>query len=255
MNKEKLQMKKQWIVLWIVALTIPVLAQQTNNVRKATPENKKREQTQTTEQQRKERSVRKYKFLEKSLSELGVSKEDRVKIRDLQIEHRKKMKANMQRMNKARKTLSRLESSTADDAEIEQAIQEIAQAQAEQLRILVGNRREMESILGKEKYAHFMENARAQYRKHDNRSGAGIPPRPGLPPLPNPNSKHKSAPPSPIEKYLQFMDHARKQFFEKREARGAPPPTPEEYIRFVDRSRKRFFENQHPSEPHSPQTP
>ena len=245
-------MKRKWIVLCIAALAMPVLAQQTNNFKKETPESKKRGHAKLTEEQRKERTAKKYKFLEKSLIEMGVGKEGRIKIRNLQIQHRKKMKANMLRMNKARKTLSGLENSGADKTEIEQAIQEIAAAQAEQLRILVSNRRKMENILGKEKYAQFMDNARAQYRKHDNRSGAGIPPRPGLPPLPNPQTNRKSPPPTPIEEYLRFMDRAREQFFEKRKARGAKPPTPEEYIRFVDRSRERFFKNHRPKPPIAP---
>ena len=241
-------MKKQWIALWIAALAIPVLAQQTNDFRKGSPESKKRGHAKMTERQRKERSGKKYKFLDKSLIQMGVDKEDRIKIRNLQVEHRKKMKGNMQRMNKARKALSELQASGADGAEIEPAIQEIANAQAEQLRILISNRREMENILGKEKYAAFMESARMQYRKHDNRSGTGIPPRPGLPPLPSQTHNRKAPPPTPIEEYLRFMDHARGQFFEKRQAggEGLPPPTPEEYIRFMDHARERFFESHRP---------
>jgi len=242
-------MKKQWIALWIAALAIPVLAQQTNDFRKGSPENKKHGHAKMTEQQRKERTEKKYKFLDKSLTQMGVGEEDKIKIRDLQIEHRKKMKANMQRMNKARKALSGLEESVADEAEIEQAIQEISAAQAEQLRILVSNRREMENILGKEKYARFMDNARAQYRKHDRRSGAGIPPRPDLPPQPNQN--RRTPPPTPLEEYLHFLDLARAQFFESRMAAGGarlPPPTPDEYTRFMDHARMQYFESHRPAD-------
>ena len=244
-------MKKQWIVLWVVAMTIPALAQQTNHFRKGTQKNKKSEHVKITEQQRKERIEKKYHFLEKSLTQMGVSAEDKIKIRNLQIKHREKMRINMQRINNARKKLSKLENSGADEDSIEQAIQEIANAQAAQLRVLVGNRREMKNILGKEKYAHFMENARIQYRKHDNRSGTGIPPRPGLPPLPN----SKTLPPSPIEEYLRFMDHAREQYLKKRQARGAKPPTPKEYIHFMDRTRERFFKNHPLNNSNAPSSP
>jgi len=243
-------MKKQWIVLCIAALAIPVLAQQTNDFQKGSPERKKHGHSKMTEQQRKERTEKKYKFLDKSLTRMGVGEEDRIRIRDLQIEHRKKMRANMQRMNKARKTLSKLEDSGADEAEIEQAIQEIANAQAEQLRILVGNRKEMENILGEEKYAAFMESARAQYRKHDNRSGAGIPPRPGLPPLPD--SRRDPPPPVPppsLEEYIQFMDHARMQFLQSHPPTNAnvPPPLLEEYIQFMDHARMQFLTTRQPA--------
>ena len=243
-------MKKQWIVLWIAALAMPVLAQQTNDFRQGSSEKKKHERSKMTEQQRKERQEKKYRFLDKSLTQMGVGKEDKARIRDLQIEHRKKMKANMQRMNKARKTLSKLENSAAGDTEIEQAIQEIAAAQAEQLRILVSNRREMESILGKEKYTRFMENARVQYRKHDHRGGSGIPPRPGLPPLPNQNLKTPPLP--PLGEYLRFMDHAREQFLKTRVKEGKTPPTPEEYIHSMDRARARYFESHRPGGPGTP---
>ena len=41
----------------------------------------------------------------------------------------------------------------------------IADAQTEQLKILVYNRRDMEKIIGKEKHAQLMEIARAQFHK------------------------------------------------------------------------------------------
>ena len=227
-------MKKQWIFLGIATLVMPVLAQQANDVKKDGLARSK----PLAEAQRKEH----YKFLDKSLTQIGVGKEDKAKIRALQIEHRQKMKANMQRMNKARKTLSKLENSAASEAEVELAIQEIAAAQAEQLRILVSNRREMEKILGKEKYAQFMENARAQYSKHDRQSGSGIPPRP----------KHQALPSSPLGGYLRFMDRARERFLKTQIKEGKPPPTPEEYNRFMDRARAEYLESHRSSTPSTP---
>ncbi len=58
----------------------------------------------------------------------------------------------------------------------------------------MGNRIEMERILGKEKYKKFMQNARKQFQKHGRHGGTGFPPMPGrrpggkAPPMPDPNA-------------------------------------------------------------------
>ena len=79
---------------------------------------------------------------------------------------------------------------------LEAAIQEVSVAQTEQLRILVANRIEMERILGKEKYAKFMQNARTQFQKHGRHGGPPLPPRPGLPPIPG-QERPRGNPPIP----------------------------------------------------------
>ncbi len=198
-------MKKQLIGLLAVAMVFPVLAQETNEFRQRRGDDgsesieKKRERPKRpewTEQQRKERMERKYQFMDKALSSIGVSEEDRIKLHELQEGHRQKMKENMARGIEAREKLSRLQDKGATEEEIDVAIQDVVDAFAEQLKILVRNRMEMEKILGKEKYARLMENARKQFHKHGRRGGSGMPPRPGLPPIPG-EGKKPNLPPLP----------------------------------------------------------
>ena len=204
-------MKKQLVSLLAVAMVFPVLAQETNEFRQrrgdgSESSEKKRERPKRpkrpewTEQQRMDR---KYQCMDKALSSIGVSEEDRIKLHELQEGHRQKMKANMARSHEAREKLSRLQDQDTTEEEIDAAIQDVVDAIAEQLKILVRNRMEMEKILGREKYARLMENARKQFHKHGRRGGSGMPPRPGLPPIPgerkNPNLPPlPNAPPAPL---------------------------------------------------------
>jgi len=140
--------------------------------------------------------------MEKALNELGITEEQRTKILFLQQEHMEKMKANWQQLNAARNDLSRLQDESAPMEDIDAAIQRVADAQAEQLRIFAHNRREMEMILGKEKNDLFMQNARQQFRRHGRRPGPDLPPMPGqenganLPPPP-PGESDNGTPPLP----------------------------------------------------------
>jgi hypothetical protein len=207
-----MNMKKQLTILLIMALAFPVLAQETNEFKHHGEErgpgrknhdrpefNKRPDRPESTEEQRKER---RYQFMNKALSDIGVSDEDKIKIRQLQDQHREKMKLNSERTNIARKKLSDAQEASADEAQIDAAIDEITKAQGQQLKILVRNRMEMEKILGKEKYGRFMDSARNQFRQHDRRGGAGMPPRPGMykkrsgknPPLPESPPKQETPP-------------------------------------------------------------
>jgi hypothetical protein len=193
-------MKIQLAILMTAVLTIPVLAQETNEFKKQeegrgagkksrdrmehSEFNKRADRPERTEEQRKEHQERRYQFMDKSLTDIGVSDEDKIKIRQLQDQHREKIEANTTRTKVARKKLSDAQEAGADEAQIDAAIEEITQAQGVQLKILVRNRMEMEKILGKEKYARLMENARNQFRQHGQRGGSGMPARPGMPPRP-----------------------------------------------------------------------
>ena len=135
--------------------------------------------------------------MEKALKEIGVTEEQRTRIFTLQEEHMEKMKANWQRLNEARKILSRLQNESASMEEIDAAIQKVADAQAEQLRLIAYNRREMETILGKEKNDRFMKNARKQFRRHGRHPGPDMPPRPSSPPMPPVQAGNNTPPPPP----------------------------------------------------------
>jgi hypothetical protein len=123
---------------------------------------------------------RKLNLMERELKRIGVTEQQKVQIKALQKLHREKMSANAQQIAKARKNLSGLLDEGASMEVLEAAIQDVAEAQADQLRILVQNRLEMERILGKEKNDEFMQKARAQFEKHGRRGGPPLPPRPGL---------------------------------------------------------------------------
>ena len=155
---------------------------------------KKTEQKRSDEQRRSD-AERRLKLMERELKKIGVTEEQKAQITELQKDHKEKMAANAQEIAKARKKLSALLDSGASMEALEAAIQEISSAQAAQLRILVRNRLEMERILGKEKNAAFMKNARAQFEKHGRRGGPPLPPRPELPPRPD----QQGDPPKPPE--------------------------------------------------------
>ena len=140
--------------------------------------------------------------MERELNRIGVTEEEKAQIIELQKKYKELMEANAQRMAMAREKLSKLQDEGAPMEVLEIAIQDVSAAQTEQLRILVRNRMEMERILGKEKYAQFMQNARTQYKKHGHRGGPPLPPRPGLPPTPGlppvPGQEHQQGkPPAP----------------------------------------------------------
>ncbi|HSR88440.1 MAG TPA: hypothetical protein VLL07_05760, partial [Pontiella sp.] len=104
----------------------------------------------------------------------------------------------------ARSTLSTLQDESAPMEEIDAAIQKVADAQAEQLRLIAHNRREMEKILGKDKNERFMQNARKQFRRHGRHPGHPLPPRPEADAAPNPpspegESSNEAPPPPPPE--------------------------------------------------------
>ena len=134
--------------------------------------------------------------MEKALKEIGVTEEQQVRIFTLQEEHMVKMKVSWQQLKAARNDLSRVQDESAPMEEIDAAIQKVADAQAEQLKLIARNRREMEIILGKEKNDRFMKNARKQFRRHGRPSGPHMPPRPSSPPLP-PGIDRNEAPPPP----------------------------------------------------------
>ncbi len=194
-------MRKKWIVA-MVSIAMPLMAQETNSPVPFRSERRPMDQNGEEVAKRprwnpemdEESRENRLELMEKALERMGVTEEQRGQIVVLQQSHREKMKENMQRLNGARSNLSRLQESGADATALDAAIHEVSEAQAEQLKVLVHNRMEMERILGREKYAQFMENARMQFRRHGRHGGPEMPPRPGLPPLPG--DEHE-APPLP----------------------------------------------------------
>ncbi len=191
------------MMIAVLALVLPLMAQEAENGQKAAPDAKPtaQESRESAPDRGEEFRTRQVKLMEKALKEIGVTEEQRTRIFALQEEHMEKMKANWQRLNEARTHLARLQDESASMEEVDAAIQTVVDAQAEQLRLFAHNRREMEKILGKEKSDRFMKNARKQFRRHGRRPGPDMPPRPGAheasnPPLP-PGAARTEAPPPP----------------------------------------------------------
>lgn len=206
-------MKKQNMILVVSVLVLPAMAQDSNEVseisrppyndpveqqtnrfarsreKKESPDQKKK-----TEKKRVINQQRRIQLMERELNRIGVTEEEKAQITELQKIYKEKMTANAQQIATARKKLSKLQDEGATMVELEAAIQDVAAAQTEQLRILVRNRQEMERILGKEKLAQFMQNARKQFQKHGRRGGPPLPSQPGLPPIPG--QEHRRGEPS-----------------------------------------------------------
>lgn len=122
---------------------------------------------------------RKFDFMNRELDKLGITEKQKHQVGELQKTHRQLMEANGRRTAEARKKLATLQDEGADWVALNAAIDEVASSQAEQLRILVKNRIEMENIIGKENYKKLMESARNKMRKfrdkheHGGRSERG----------------------------------------------------------------------------------
>jgi len=169
-------MKKLFMILAVSVLAFPAIAQETNQ---SGSHRDKKNHPEWNGQKREQQQQRRLQLMERELKKIGVTKQEKAQIIALQKTHKERMMANEQRTAKLRERLSALLDEGAPMEVLEAAIQEVSAAQTEQLRILVGNRIEMERILGKEKYRKFMQNARAQFKKHGRRGGAGFPPVPG----------------------------------------------------------------------------
>jgi hypothetical protein len=194
-----MQMKKQSMILMISVLALSAAGQDSNVVNEVSQSlnndsagqqtnrvKARRKNKDYPDQQKKyaKQQQRRIQLMERELKRIGVTEEEKAQITELQKAYKEKMEANAQRIARAREKLSKLQDEGASMEELEAAIQDVSAAQTEQLRILVINRMEMERILGKEKLAQFMQNARTQFQKHGRRGGPPLPPRPGLPPVP-----------------------------------------------------------------------
>lgn len=191
-------MTKWTIMIACMACVLPLMADTADAGQKAASgaQSTAEESVDSAPDRPDEFRARQVKLLEKALKEIGVTEEQKSSIFVLQEEHMSKMKANWQRLKAARQDLSRLQEESASMEEIDTAIETVVEAQAEQLRLIARNRREMENILGKEKNDRFMKNARKQFHRHGRHPGPHMPPKPSSPPLP-PGKVTGKAPPAP----------------------------------------------------------
>ena len=167
---------KKGICLWVLVAAITAAAQQDGVSSSNAPPARKTEKTGKRPPRRAEMETR---YLNRILNQLNISKKDKARIRKLQREHRKAMAAAWRKLQAARRELLRLERENAPDEAIDKAIQKVVEAQAEQLRLTVYNRRKLRRILGEEKYEQFMQRARVLL--HYRKQGRGAAFRPPLP--------------------------------------------------------------------------
>ncbi|NLX25830.1 MAG: hypothetical protein GXY61_07710 [Lentisphaerae bacterium] len=198
-------MKKHIIALAIIALAIPLMAQDksSNNTREPKPpaaDNKNAEaaRLESGPDQGRRFNQRNVRLFEWTLNKIGITEEQFGEVAKLQVSYMQKMNENATRLNIARNKFQKLleegatEGELEKGGELEKVICEIAEAQAEQLRILAQNRRAVEKILGREKYDRFMEEAVTLFQQH-NQGGMGMPFRPDmpLPSLPNDEPRNR----------------------------------------------------------------
>ena len=197
-------MKNRIIMTAVLALAMPLMAQEADKGQKAIPDAQPaaQESGESAPNRGEGFRARQVKLMEKALKEIGVTEEQQTRIFALQEEHMQKMKTSWQLLKAARNDLSGLQGESASMDEIDAAIQKVVDAQAEQLRLIAHNRRDMVTILGKEKNNRFMKNARKQFRRHGRPPSPEMPPRPGhggapYPPMP-PVETSPEAPPLPV---------------------------------------------------------
>jgi len=138
-------------------------------------EGRRRERTPEEKEKMQERRLQ---MMEKTLKELGITEEQKLQISELQTQMKEQMRENYRNMQELKKSLKELEDSGAPETEIFAAIDAVAEAQAEQMKILARNRIQMERILGKEKFNQFMDKARNKWKEHGRRPGQNLPPTP-----------------------------------------------------------------------------
>lgn len=195
-------MKLHLITLTAVALSTPVWAQKTNEVNKPKTEEygekpeRVYKQREWTAEEKAAMDERRLQILEKTLKEIGVTEDQKLRIIDLQKKLKEQMRSSFHSIEAKKKHLSELEKNGATEEEIGAAIDQVCDAQADQMKILARNRMQMEQILGKDRFKLFMDSARNKWREHGRHSGSGVPPKPGFPPIPT-DSNTKTAPTPP----------------------------------------------------------
>lgn len=200
-------MKRQILFLAAVLLATPAFCEE-ENPRKAEggerwPEmrkgekGKKHHRHNLSEEEKEQMRERRLEMMEKTLKDIGVTEEQQVQIMTVQTEMKEQMREAFLMVEAEKKKLSELEKSGASETEIFAAIDAVSAAQAEQMKILARNRIKMERILGKEKFDQFMDSARNKWQEHGRRGGGGMPPRPGLPPVPKSGADKDAKPPMP----------------------------------------------------------
>lgn len=188
-------MKKHIIALAVVALAVPLMAQdksRDDNKPEPTPpavdnRNAENGRSESAPDQGRGFNQRNVRLFEWTLKKIGITEEQFGEVAKLQVSYMQKMNENAIRLNIARNKFQKLleegstEGELEEGGELHKAICEIADAQAEQLRILAENRRAVEKILGREKYDRFMEEAAILFQQHNQGMGMGMPPRPEMP--------------------------------------------------------------------------
>ncbi|MDZ8118572.1 Spy/CpxP family protein refolding chaperone [Pontiella agarivorans] len=174
-------MKKQMMMLSAVLLALPTLSKADEPPRGESEiryeqrksghdrDGRRGERRELTPEEREKMNERRLQIMEKTLKELGVTEEQKLQITELQNQMKEQMRAAYLDIEEKKKNLKKMEEESAPQDEIFAAIDEVTDAQAEQMKILARNRIQMERILGKDKFMQFMDKARNKWREHGGR--------------------------------------------------------------------------------------
>lgn len=136
-----------------------------------------------------DRRTSKLEVQQRVLNRLNINDQQRQEINILQKDFYNRMNRLNEEASSARAYLNSLINDKFSDQEIEEAISKIANLKAEQLRLVVDNRRKMECLLGKEVNDQFIAMARKRYIDAQKKSYGTWPLYPPTkPPLPNAES-------------------------------------------------------------------
>ena len=153
----KEEMKKTFLIFYFIALTFSSFAM----------ENKS------------------YEIKGQAWNKLNINKQQKAEILAIQENFKTSMKKI--NLNSAEKInyLEELLEQEASNEKLQDVISEIANLKAEQMWLIIKNKRSINNILGKTKTQEMMNLARKHYNERKEKYGDSWPPIPNTPPLPN----------------------------------------------------------------------
>lgn len=121
---------------------------------------------------------------EQSWDQLGLSEEQKKQVLKIQKDFKESIEQINTRVNKKRSELNNLIEQEAEDGALEQTISEIASLNAEQLWLIIKNKKHINKVIGETKNNELMSLARKKFKERKEKFGGVWPPVPNTPPLP-----------------------------------------------------------------------
>ena len=102
---------------------------------------------------------------EQSWDQLGLSEEQKKQVLKIQKDFKESIEKINTRVNKKRSELNNLIEQEAEDGELEQTISEIASLNAEQLWLIIKNKKHINKVIGETKNDELMSLARKKFKE------------------------------------------------------------------------------------------